>query len=48
MKCIDCIWAIQMDPAVQCKKPNPEIKQCDSFKRAYRSIEKQVQEMLEG
>lgn len=48
MNCIDCIWAVQLDPAIQCKKASPEIKICEKFERNYKSIEKQVQEMLEG
>lgn len=48
MNCIDCIWAIQLDESIQCKKASPDIKSCDGFKRAYRTITEEVKDMLEG
>ena len=48
MTCIDCVWAIQLDPSKQCKKASPEIKQCEGYIKAYREIQKQVIDMLEG
>lgn len=48
MNCIDCYWAIQLDPEVQCRKASPDVKWCDKYQRAHKTITKQVEEMLEG
>lgn len=36
--CIDCVWAIQIDPMRQCRKACPEIKKCEGYVKAKRKI----------
>ncbi len=43
INCINCRWAIQIDPARQCKKACPEIKECKDYTKIKRNINKNIE-----
>lgn len=44
MNCIDCKWAIQLDKTKQCKRANPEIRDCDKYEKIKRKVERKKED----
>lgn len=40
MNCIDCMWSIQENEEKQCKRANPNIRECVWYKKIKREVTK--------